>query len=302
MSSGFSFRQRPLLHVGYPANASDWLQRHLPLQTGSRLSPVISWTDTRDHLVLPHPLWFDQKKVFELMSPSLRHCDEDQLIPWISSQFFVGIPDNGGNNSTVLAERLHELFPHGRVLIVIREQRSFLRAAYQEYVRYGGRDCLRRYLHPSGNIRFPMFDRRYLEYHRLIECYHRLFGRENVLVLTFEDFCQNTLDFSNRILAFAEAGSVRSMPSHQERTGSDAANLVIARWWNLVFRHYDEVKDMSVWSGGRLPLPKFLHRLADQRWRHQLGELIGESYATSNAETARLTGLDLSRWGYPVPV
>ena len=49
-----------------------------------------------------------------------------------------GHPYSGGYDSRMIADRVAEVFPEARILIVIREQRSMIVSTYKQYVNAGG--------------------------------------------------------------------------------------------------------------------------------------------------------------------
>src|SRR5205823_3496785 len=100
--------------------------------------------------------------------------------------------------------RLAEVFPGARILIVIREQRSMVVSEYTQYVREGGAMRPFEFIKPpkSKSMWVQWFDLRYLRYHRLISYYHRLFGPERVLTLTYEQFAADPVAFASEIGRF----------------------------------------------------------------------------------------------------
>ena len=115
-----------------------------------------------------------------------------------------GYPASGGYDSQLIADRLHRMVPRARVLIVIREQKSFLRSMYSQYVTDGGDLPLSRFLNPPEPHlnRVPGWDFDFLAYHRLIGYYRKLFGPERVLVLPFELLTREPRRFITDILRF----------------------------------------------------------------------------------------------------
>jgi hypothetical protein len=77
------------------------------------------------------------------VAPEFERCERGGLIPMVSSERLSGNPHSGGYDSAVLAERLHQVFPGARVLVMIREQRSMILSSWAQYVRVGGACLLR---------------------------------------------------------------------------------------------------------------------------------------------------------------
>ena len=71
-------------------------------------------------------------------SRSLQRIVDEGLSPVVSFERFSGNPFSGGYDSKEIADRLVQVFPDARVLVVVREQRSMIVSTYKQYVREGG--------------------------------------------------------------------------------------------------------------------------------------------------------------------
>jgi hypothetical protein len=210
------------------------------------------------------------------------------------------------------------VFPQGRVLIAIREQRRMICSLYRQYVRAGGTLSLRSYLDPprKGRHSMPSFDLDHLKYDRLIRLYLSLFGSERVLVLPFELFSERPHEFVSRILRFAGPG---------EEAEHEAARLPYERRENAAFtwtyvslrrrlnRHLvrhrfnptarfpigDRKAHLDrVFARVDRVVPAPLHRRIQRRMTALVEQTSADHFHESNRNTARLTGLDLARYGY----
>jgi hypothetical protein len=141
--------------------------------------------------------------------PTDRPCDvragppEDPrpgLLPVVSNERLSGHPSSGGYDSKEIADRLAAVFPEGKVLIVIREQRSVIQSVYKQYVLAGGPSPFGRFVDAPADPadRVPAFDFRFYEYHHLIRHYQDRFGGGSVRVLAYETFVQDPAEFVRR--------------------------------------------------------------------------------------------------------
>ncbi len=195
--------KKTLIHIGYHKTGTTWLQKHLFANENLGFKRYFSKADIRDHLVMPNALDFDSNAVTELYQSKL---DEQNLVSVVSSERLSGHPHSGGYDSKELAERLQASFPEAKILIVTREPVSAILSCYQQYVKFGGTCALKDYLVPSTrNLPvIPLFRFKHFDYGRLISYYQDLFGKENVLVLKFEDFRAEPLSFCNAITGFMD--------------------------------------------------------------------------------------------------
>jgi hypothetical protein len=202
------------------------------------------------------------------------------------------------------------------VLVVIREQRSFIRSMYSQYVTDGGDLPLRRFLEPPEPhiCRVPGWDFAFAMYDRLIAHYMALFGRDHVLVLPFELFARDGRQFIDRIIAFAGRD-----PQMMPKVATDAVNVrrpLVMQWATrqvnrFVFRSQLSPHGLIAARRGRSPVevlrpaferltPDFVERRIDSRLRSQVAAAVGRRYAESNRITSELTGLDLAGFGYDI--
>ena len=175
-----------LLHVGYHKTGSTWLQERLFAEPG--VAGFQAW-DSRDlsrALVRVNPLAWDAATTRSHFRAGLAAARSRGLVTVLSSERMAGHPFTGGYDTEAIARRLAAVFPGGRVLIVIREQRDMLLSVYRAYVRDGGTADLRSFLSPRRGSPYPTFRWNYHAYHRAIALYQSLFGRAHVQTMAFE--------------------------------------------------------------------------------------------------------------------
>ena len=106
----------------------------------------------------------------------------------LSHEALSSRPHQGYYYAPEVATRLHEVFPHARILVIFREQVSLIHSLYGEHLRNGGRLTLQEFIgtgnEPPGfsGLCQPTF----FCFDRLIEMYRRTFGEDNILALPLE--------------------------------------------------------------------------------------------------------------------
>jgi hypothetical protein len=310
-----------ILHIGYHKTATSWLQRQVFANPLSPLRTIGKLGD--DHpirqLVRARPLDFDAAAHRARIEALVRPILDESLVPVISWERLSGHAVSGGYDSKELADRLHAVFPEGKVLAVIREQRAVILSSYKQYVMGGGRAPVEDFLEPPGsrNMRLPAFDLRFYEYEHLLGHYQSLFGRDAVLVLTFDQFIREPAAFVSAICAFAgRAASDRLLASlpydYVRRPSHSALELSIRRRGNAFARSelnpvpaLDSkllrrmMKMAEHVSTARL-VPEQVRAKREAALRATVGRIIGDRYRESNRRTAELAGLDLAGYGWPV--
>lgn len=298
----------PLLHVGYVKTGSTWLQKHLTNNESIGFREAADRRELTYRLIKPYLLWYDAEAFWQHVRPQMEWCQNASLVPVLTHERMAGNPISGGYDSTIIADRLVELFPEGRVLIVIREQRDHIRSIYNEYVSGGGACSFQRFIHPPKGAKIPLFDARFLEFHHLISYYQKLFGPERVLVLPFELFVRDGIAFCNKVIRFAGAQPVSHVDTEVVRSSLGAATIALKRHTNF-FLYRDDSNPAAPFHVSTIEklirrfdqwIPSPLHGYARERREREIEAAFHECYVASNHQTARLTGLDLAKFGYMV--
>jgi hypothetical protein len=312
----------PLIHIGYHKTGSSWLQRFVfSAKAGAGFTRFDKGRDgpINTLIVSPNALDFDADAARGRFTELIGGATERGLTPVVSSERLSGHPFTGGYDSKDLAERLAAVFPDGRVLIVIREQREAVLSTYRQYVKAGGPWKLRQFLDPpvDTRTRIRLFDSRHFAYHRLIRTYQRLYGEDRVLVLPYELLRTEPKRFVTSIAGFAGAalpeGFVDSLPVDARpnlassavatrakrvanrliaRSDLNPAPLIAAPRLDAIARRHMGVLDRLV--------PGFVASRLERRDRDRVSKAVGDRFEDSNRATCDLCGLDLAARGYSV--
>lgn len=315
--------RKTLIHIGYHKTGTSWLQRYL---FGRRdrgfapLAPENGLTVKQSAKFMSRYFVYDEDG--KLLSPFKSRDDEvrallpglrpsEASVPVVSAERLSGNPHSGGFDAKAIAGRLADSFPDARVLIVVREQASMILSTYFQYLKIGGTAPLRTYLTQDYDGRLPGFAPAHLEYHRLIDHYQGLFGKDDVLVLPYETFRNDARSFVAALADFAGA-EVDAELEYGSEPNKGHPRLVEyrTRFLNpLICRS-------SVNSYSSLALPKAvkparwlrqamanaLPAAAERRFvaklREEIKSTIEGRYADSNARSAELIGADLKSLGY----
>lgn len=308
-----------LIHIGYHKTGTNWLQRRFfsDPSTGYRWLGKRPGSHPVRRFVRDRPLEFDPDAVRAALRPLIAEAEEAGLLPVLSLERLSGSALSGGYDSVRIADRLHQVFPEGRTLVVVREQRSMVVSTYKGYVQQGGAAPLEHFLEGrrSATFRVPGFDPAYLEYDRLIAYYRGLFGADNVLALAFDQFVEDGRGFVERIAAFAgrpvPADVLDALPyGHRENVRTTSAlTLSVVRRLNQLAPPTDVNPAPLLASRGaariadRLVRRDPLRRMsvsADARLRRAVDEWAGDRFAASNTRLSGLLGVDLDRHGWSV--
>jgi sulfotransferase family protein len=312
-----------LVHIGYHKTATNWFQEPFFGDPASGYQ----WLDKRPRthplhrLIRDRPLTFDATAVREAFEPLLQKAEAAGLVPVLSSPRLSGHAYSGGYDSKELADRLKQVFPDGRILIVIREQRSMVASTYKQYVKAGGSCSLKHFLDPNMKLGFrvPAFDYGHFEYDRLIAYYQSHYGPENVLALPYEQFVRDGRGFVETVAEFAGRpvpDDVLDRLPYTKRfnQGPSALGMTIARPLNRLGARSDmNPAPLVEWHAVRglrnrflradllrWPVVRGLAGRRESRYRRLVEDAVGDRYVQSNRTTAELTGMDLAEYGWMV--
>jgi hypothetical protein len=309
-----------LIHVGYHKTGSGWLRRYFfghPQTSFAWLGKGPERQRVR-RLVTARPFEFDAGAFRSGFEALVRPVEARGLSPVLSLERLSGHPFSGGYDAKEIADRLAAVFPEGRVLAVLREQRSMVLSTYKHYVRSGGASSLGDFLAQpqTPSMRVPLFDLRHFEYHHLLRYYRGLFGPDRVLVLTYEQFVRDPATFLGAISAFAgrplAPEVLATVPVETRSNPSPSATAIgLSRRINSLGGRRTEVDPAPLFRSRLLAkaarraerarfVPRRLDARNEARLRQVVAEAIGDRFVQSNRATAELTGIDLAAYGWMV--
>ena len=309
-----------LIHIGYAKAASTWIQTHV---LGNRALGFYMPFDTRSvriQLQVPPPFQFSADSCRRFFYPTLQTLDPVLGFPVLSCEGLTGTSRIGDYQRKVIADRLADVFPGARILLVVREQKSMLLAQYHQYLRRGGVYSLNRFLNPpmTDGRRIPYFDWNRFRYHHLLQYYQRLFGNENVLVLPLEMLGRATESFLQRLTDFCgldfNDSLISTLPVEQHRHASQSGMVMnLRRPLNFLMGEPTSFNPRSIlplrntrarfkrWGQSiDSRLPHSLKRRYQKRVKAIVAAAVGDYFAAGNQKLCDLTGLDLEQYGYNV--
>jgi len=292
-----------LIHIGYHKTGTTWLQNRF-FPSHPEFAPAINSARVWRSLIEPNALVFDPDECRTILTGG---DSADTKVDVISAERLSGNPHSGGYDSRQTADRLLQIFPNAKVLIVLREQAGMLNSLYRQYVRMGGMCPLADYLSPIRDGRMPLFRYEHLQYHRLVHHYQQLFDKENVCILPYELLRHDPELFAARICTFAGVNPLAPDPAPQviARSSCDFVTAIKSRVNRL---HGGDslhpVKPPMPWLTGSLL--KLADRLNDIEAIQNIDLRYGERcetfakglYEGSNRELQSLVDFDLSKLGY----
>lgn len=196
----------PLIHLGLHRTGSSWFQSRVLDGCDGRPRNAIEREESSRRLVLTRDMDFDAEAMRDWVGSHLEEATARDGHAVLSNERFSGNPSGGWFDAERVAERLAEVVPGARVLLVVREQRSWLRSIWLQYVRIGGVASIAGYLEPPvrGDHRLPVPDLGFARFDRYVDHLDGLFGRDRVLVLPYELLRRSPEAYLDRISNFSD--------------------------------------------------------------------------------------------------
>ncbi len=297
-----------LVHLGFPKALSSWLQKHwFVAECGYQtlLDPV----QVQLKLIDPAPFAFDPQPAVAQMSASA----SDELLGVITSESLSGNMYSGGYDARTCIDRVLEIAPSARLLLIVREQRTLIRSLYKSLVTWGMPHSIERLLDPDEPRLVPQFNLDYLRFDDRVAYYQSLVGADRVLVLPYELFVAEPLKFLQSIHKFSGAGKAPdwdSLPVQQRvNPGQSLLNLELQRlanyWLHSGAYNYSGLLRPSgaAWQrrirrSKRNPFPAFTNSWFEAGFQSKVERATAGVYADSNQRLQQLAGLELKSYGY----
>ena len=305
----------PRLHIGLHRTGSTWIQKSV--FNGEDGRPPLAVKDRiqlNDRIVTPRDENFNPVRVREWLMEQTKGIEHPIVL---SSERFSGNPHSGWFDSIRNLDRLHAILPDARVVLVVREQRSFIQSLWLQYIRIGGTATLRQYLQaPSaGDYRAPVFDPEFLKFHHLVESLDQRFGPEHVLVLPYELLKEDPHRYLQLI---GNHGGFDLVPPGQITPRYASLRHIdahVRRWTNRLFNqstlHRSPLLPSKFAAKTGDSLGRIAGRIAgrgiDSRLKVATRRLIEkqsfdwEGMAESNRTLSMRMNMDLVRYGYMQP-
>ena len=191
-----------LIHPGLHKTGTTYLQECL-FADESLFNSLFTHEEIHELLVAPHDLEFGPQPFWDLLK-TRNSLVPSGVVDVVSSEILSGTMFYGSMDSARLAERLHTVLPHSKILLTVRSQVPWLLSVYLQYLKRGGRKSLSDFLTYSPEPGYHWFSISLLLFDRLAEKYAKLFGVENILVLPQELLQSNRPAFLRYLFDFAE--------------------------------------------------------------------------------------------------
>ena len=321
------------IHIGYAKAASTTLQKHL-FDKHSQINYLGIYPsgnlgkDSQDkqrsiqvntpefkkfhyNLVILDGLDYHSSQNLKLYKQSVQPLLKSDSVNVLSNERFTSVyfchPDLKNK-----AERLKEVFPEGKIIIILRNQFEIIASKYRDWpfnpkcVEIGKSVAL------DDWIKIALEDNQTkylanLKYNRVVDFYQEIFGSENVGIFLFEDLVHRSLEFAQQLSEFMEIDSDEALSLLTEKHENNAVSQAYNSYRML---HRNEVIPSFVFSRLKMMVPSALKRQImellkkgnkkDYQINSETRFKIQNYFGESNQKLASKYGLNIDKYNYPL--
>ena len=309
-----------LIHIGYHKTASSWIQQKIftadseifePLSRRTHGQSTLAELFFSDGSYMLSPFDDNEEKINNEIKFILSTRPTEKKVFLLSHERLSGNPNSGGFDAKKIALMLKTIFPNGKVLILIREQKSFLLSYYFQYLAIGGTFSIEKYLTRPYDFKIPFFSPNHINYYPLINEYSNLFGTDNVLIIPYELFCSDPDLFLDRLGHFLDVNLGIELEAFSERINKKEnlylmyhlrclnvfrKSASINNYSFLKNRYAKKIVDRLIRAGYFLPTA-WDEKIKEQLFK-KIAKFVGNRYVDSNKKVAQIIDVDLSQYGY----
>lgn len=199
-----------VFHVGLHKTGTTWLPRgyfseHPEITMLSKSEEP--WNDRLlNYLIQTREGKFNPENCRKMLFGLIKKYSQENLNYVISAERLSGHPFSGGYGSFKIADRIKLAFPESKIIIVLRNQEEMLLSVYRQLVLEGYMGKFKDLINSVG-WKTPVFSKGFFEYDLLVEKYISLFGKNNILILFFEELKISPNNFVAKINNFINLSS-----------------------------------------------------------------------------------------------
>lgn len=226
---------------------------------------------------------------------------------FISSEGLSGMGYGSYNNGAlikVIANRIKNIFPNAKIMIIIRSQKTALESHYKDDVKYGYlNDYKSWFFWKRNNCGLD-----YFKYSKLIEVYQEIFGKNNVKVFLYEKLFN--LDYLNK--NFKEFGidpsgleNIDLKKKYNESFSAISLKItrVINRFFGSKLTHgvtFGKDPKLKVYNFWRYKLSNYFNKINFQNSFEfdEYENLLKNSFHDDNKRLSKLIEVNLDKYNY----
>ncbi len=193
------------IHLGLHKTGSTFFQKKFyPMYSEfnyKHLRDASTLSEFNQYILRENALTFSLEHAKTLFYKHLSPNETEQGILTLCEEQFSGFPLQDALNRKMIFDRLLAFFPNANFVIVLRNQKDFVKSMYAEYLKKGGTATLKNFLtRKDSTLNFSRGS--YLKYFDYYNCIKNRVTEKKVKVLYYEDLNYNPELFFNELNSF----------------------------------------------------------------------------------------------------
>src|SRR5690606_36023347 len=157
--------------------------------------------DFNQYILRENELFYDIKEAKALFYKNLDEHKINEGVLTLCEEQFSGFPLQDAYNRKIIFDRLNAFFPNANYILVLRNQKDFVKSMYAEYLKKGGTASLKEFLsRKDSQINFAKGS--YLQYVTYYEYIKSKILESKIKILYYEDLKHQPALFYKSLLDF----------------------------------------------------------------------------------------------------
>ena len=194
-----------IFHIGYHKTGTTWLQNYFfNIHEDIEFLGISQENQTHDQKWMRNTFElnpFKFEKDIDNIKGRINYIRENttKKIVIYSDEGLSGNPWNRGDDSLAFMKKIYSVAPDAKIMVCVREQTSATRSFYYQYLIEGGLANKKQFINTASNDSYNSFSFEHLKYSRLLKSYIKQFGKNNLIVLVYEELLNNPNNFISKI-------------------------------------------------------------------------------------------------------
>lgn len=193
------------IHLGLHKTATTFFQKSFypshPEFNYKHLRDKAVLAEFNQYLLRENELSYDINKAKTLFFKNIDTNDVISGILTLCEEQYSGFPLQNAYNRKIIFDRLHAFFPNANYILVLRNQKEFIKSMYAEYLKKGGTANLQNFL-TRNDSQISFAKGSYLQYGAYYSYIKNNIPTNKIKILYFEDLKNQPTLFYKNLLEF----------------------------------------------------------------------------------------------------
>lgn len=290
------------IHLGLHKTASTFLQKVFFKTNAEALGFVDIRGDLlefRNYIIFTNELDWDSAFAAKLIEKLVGNSRSRLLL---SEEMFCGNPYTNCMARKMIIDRLNELFPKAKYIVVLRNQKGLVNSLYLQYVKRGGVTSLNQFLYDRNDV-LSFSLGAYLNFDAFISYLVSIASKQRVKCLLYEEMLEDPEGFISELLYFIGVSEIDYEKSDLESKVNESlvySTTSIQRFFNKISKSTKNPYNLgpSILTLIVLRIMLFVSRFCKNPVNNKFISSFVESKSYTNSFIKSHLNRDISKYGY----